>query len=62
MVNLFDRGTAEAFSLSRPLIAEPDLVNRWASGDGEPANAFLATPAPGPPRSVSFIVSNARRC
>lgn len=40
MVNLFDRGTAEAFSLSRPLIAEPDLVNRWASGDGEPAECI----------------------
>jgi 2,4-dienoyl-CoA reductase-like NADH-dependent reductase (Old Yellow Enzyme family) len=30
-------GTADYISLSRPLIAEPDLVSRWKSGDRRPA-------------------------
>jgi 2,4-dienoyl-CoA reductase-like NADH-dependent reductase (Old Yellow Enzyme family) len=32
-----DDGLADFISLGRPLIAEPDLVNRWASGDRERA-------------------------
>ena len=30
---LFKSGTADYFSMSRPLIREPDLINRWHSGD-----------------------------
>lgn len=30
---LVDEGTADYISLSRPLIREPDLINRWKSGD-----------------------------
>ena len=30
---LYDEGYADYFSMSRPLIREPDLVARWASGD-----------------------------
>ncbi|MBN2122715.1 MAG: NADH:flavin oxidoreductase [Deltaproteobacteria bacterium] len=30
---LVEEGTADYISLSRPLIREPDLVKRWASGD-----------------------------
>jgi 2,4-dienoyl-CoA reductase-like NADH-dependent reductase (Old Yellow Enzyme family) len=33
MQRLLDEGTAEYFSLSRPLICEPDLIKRWGSGD-----------------------------
>lgn len=29
----FKSGTADYFSMSRPLIREPDLINRWQSGD-----------------------------
>jgi 2,4-dienoyl-CoA reductase-like NADH-dependent reductase (Old Yellow Enzyme family) len=30
---LLDAGTADYFSMSRPLIREPDLIKRWQSGD-----------------------------
>jgi 2,4-dienoyl-CoA reductase-like NADH-dependent reductase (Old Yellow Enzyme family) len=30
---IFDAGDADFFSMARPLIREPDLVRRWASGD-----------------------------
>ena len=30
---LLDQGVADYFSMSRPLICEPDLVKHWASGD-----------------------------
>jgi len=33
-------GTADCFSMSRPLIREPDLVNRWRSGDRSPARCI----------------------
>ena len=29
----FDEGIADYFSMSRPFIREPDLINRWKSGD-----------------------------
>jgi len=35
--SLVDSGTADYISLSRPLIREPGLVNRWKSGDRRPA-------------------------
>ena len=34
---LVAEGTADYISLCRPLIAEPDLINRWKSGDREPS-------------------------
>lgn len=33
-------GIADMISLSRPLIWEPDLINRWASGDHAPARCI----------------------
>jgi 2,4-dienoyl-CoA reductase-like NADH-dependent reductase (Old Yellow Enzyme family) len=33
-------GTADYFSMSRPLIREPDLVSRWQSGDRSPARCL----------------------
>ena len=30
-------GVADYISMSRPLIREPNLINRWKSGDTEPA-------------------------
>lgn len=32
--------TADLISLSRPLIREPDLINRWMSGDSRPATCI----------------------
>lgn len=35
--DIFREGSAQFFSLSRPLISEPELIRRWTSGDGRPA-------------------------
>ena len=37
---LLEEGAADYFSLSRPLIREPDLINRWQSGDRSPARCL----------------------
>ena len=34
---LLDDGTADLFGMSRPFIAEPDLINRWAEDDARPS-------------------------
>ncbi|MEW6262709.1 MAG: NADH:flavin oxidoreductase [Thermodesulfobacteriota bacterium] len=38
MDEILTLGQADLFSLSRPLIREPGLVNRWRSGDLEPSD------------------------
>ena len=48
IAELLDEGCADMFGLSRPFIAEPDLVNRWAEDDARPSacvscNACLKT-------------------
>ena len=40
MARLLEEGAADLFALSRPLIAEPDLVNRWADGDLRPGECI----------------------
>jgi len=50
---LLQDGTTDFISLSRPFIYEPDLPNRWKSGDTSPAlctscNKCLSTGRPGP--------------
>ena len=45
---LLEEGTADLFGISRPFIAEPDLINRWAEDDARPSaciscNACLRT-------------------
>ncbi len=37
---LFEQGYSDYFSMSRPLIREPDLVRRWASGDRSKARCL----------------------
>ena len=37
---IFSNNIADLISLSRPLIREPDLVNRWMSGDHRPATCI----------------------
>ncbi len=37
---LLNEGVADGFAMSRPLIREPDLVNRWQSGDRSPARCL----------------------
>lgn len=34
---LLEEGAADLFGISRPFIAEPDLINRWAEDDARPA-------------------------
>jgi 2,4-dienoyl-CoA reductase-like NADH-dependent reductase (Old Yellow Enzyme family) len=38
--HLLTDGTADFFAMSRPLIREPDLINRWKSGDLKPARCI----------------------
>lgn len=35
-----EEGVADYISLCRPLICEPDLINRWESGDTRPASCL----------------------
>ncbi|MCF0247888.1 MAG: NADH:flavin oxidoreductase [Synergistes sp.] len=49
---LLEDGAADLFGISRPFIAEPDLINRWAEDDSRPAaciscNACFKTAAYG---------------
>ncbi len=52
IAGLLDEGCADLFGLSRPFIAEPDLINRWAEDDARPSacvscNACLKTASRG---------------
>lgn len=52
IAGLLDEGCADMFGLSRPFIAEPDLINRWAEDDARPSacvscNACLKTASRG---------------
>lgn len=38
--SLFDDGVADYFSMSRPLIREPDLIKRWQAGDHRKARCL----------------------
>ncbi len=40
IARFLEEGVADLFSLCRPLIAESDLVNRWADGDLRPAECI----------------------
>jgi 2,4-dienoyl-CoA reductase-like NADH-dependent reductase (Old Yellow Enzyme family) len=37
---IFSQGMADLISLSRPLIREPDLINRWQAGNREKAECL----------------------
>lgn len=37
MADLLRNGTCDIFGISRPFIAEPDLINRWYEEDARPA-------------------------
>jgi 2,4-dienoyl-CoA reductase-like NADH-dependent reductase (Old Yellow Enzyme family) len=51
MEDLLLSGVADLFSLSRPLIWEPDLPRRWESGDREPAKCISCNGCFEPARS-----------
>jgi len=40
MEEIYREGSAQFFSLCRPFISEPDLINRWQSGDTKPARCI----------------------
>jgi 2,4-dienoyl-CoA reductase-like NADH-dependent reductase (Old Yellow Enzyme family) len=40
MNELFEEGTVDFFSMSRPLISEPNLISRWQSGDQNKARCL----------------------
>jgi len=48
---LLEQGCADYFSMSRPLIREPDLVKRWASGDRSKARCLSDNQCFGPGRA-----------
>jgi 2,4-dienoyl-CoA reductase-like NADH-dependent reductase (Old Yellow Enzyme family) len=52
---LIDEGYADYISMSRPFIREPDLVNRWASGDLSKAACLSDNQCFGPARAGEGI-------
>ena len=40
MENVINSGVADCISICRPLIREPDLINRWQQGDARPADCI----------------------
>ena len=52
---LISEGTADYVALCRPLIREPDLVNRWKSGDRRPASCVSCSGCFGPGREGKGI-------
>ncbi|MFZ6006502.1 MAG: NADH:flavin oxidoreductase, partial [Nitrospirota bacterium] len=40
MESIYRDGAAQFFSISRPLISEPDLIKRWQSGDRKKARCI----------------------
>jgi len=40
MNELFEEGSVDFFSMSRPLISEPNLINRWQTGDRKKARCL----------------------
>ena len=55
MESVLAAGTADYFSMSRPLIREPDLPNRWASGDLRRAACVSCSGCFGPARKGEGI-------
>lgn len=58
---LLSEKTADYFSMSRPLIREPDLVNRWRSGDRQPARCIsdnLCFQAGGSGKGISCLTKD----
>ena len=55
MESVLAAGTADYFSMSRPLIREPGLPNRWASGDRRRAACVSCSGCFGPARKGEGI-------
>lgn len=53
--NLVENGTADLISMSRPFIREPDLINRWKSGDRRKAKCRSDNQCFGPARKGDGI-------
>jgi 2,4-dienoyl-CoA reductase-like NADH-dependent reductase (Old Yellow Enzyme family) len=52
---LIEDGVADYFSMARPLIREPDLINRWKSGDRSRATCLSDNMCFGPARKGDGI-------
>jgi 2,4-dienoyl-CoA reductase-like NADH-dependent reductase (Old Yellow Enzyme family) len=52
---LINEGTADYISMSRPLIREPDLINRWRAGDLSKAACLSDNMCFGPAREGKGI-------
>ena len=48
-------------SMSRPYLRQPDLPNRWKSGDTEPASAFPVPAASVPKMLTAFSINKKKR-
>ena len=55
METILDSGSADYFSMCRPLIREPGLPNRWAGGDRSRAKCISCSGCYGPARKGEGI-------
>jgi 2,4-dienoyl-CoA reductase-like NADH-dependent reductase (Old Yellow Enzyme family) len=59
---MIEEGVADYITMSRPFIREPDLINRWRSGDTRKATCVSDNACFGPERMPEILAGKGLRC